>query len=292
MSYRHKSYFTYGDVKLSDYDAFAFYCNIFDKPVRDVSTLQIPGKDGDIVLDNGRFNNVDRVYIVQIHGIANANRLLGVLSAMTGYNRLVDGYEPDFYFEAKIKSVNVDRWVGEYVKATIVFDRKPYKMYLSGEIPATISSIQWNGSHQYFTAVYSLNNPGEIAFPLIELTPFRNNDTVFHVTYTWRYGPRVDIGRSHQSPNPDLVPKWNDDEYTYVLDCEKKVFHKKDYAYSLMSTRMENSYEECYPYIRKGTNLYYDITVFPDMYNGQTLDPMGDDPVVAYPVLYPRWRTL
>lgn len=291
MSYRHKSYFTYGDVKLSDYDAFAFYCNIFDKPVRDVSTLQIPGKDGDIVLDNGRFNNVDRVYVVQIHGIANANRLLGTLSAMTGYNRLVDGYEPDFYFEAKIKSVNVDRWVGEYVKATIVFDRKPYKMYLSGEIPATIKTIYWETNTRYYVE-YSLNNPGEIAFPLIELTPFRNNDTTFSIRYTWRYGPGVDIGRSSQYQTPDLIPKWNDDASTYVLDCEKSIFHKKDYSFSLMTTGIYNTYEECYPYIRKGANLFYQIYSYIDTANGQPVDPIGDDPVVAYPVLYPRWRTL
>jgi len=292
MSYRHKSYFTYGGVRLSDYDAFSFYCNILDKPVRDVTTIQIPGKDGDIVLDNGRFNNVDRVYVVQIHGIANANRLLGVLSAMTGYNRLVDGYEPDFYFEAKIKSVNVDRWIGEYVKATITFDRKPYKMFLSGETPAVADRIRWEGSNTRFVAEYTLNNPGEIAFPLIELTPFRNNDTTFTVTYTWKNGPRVEIGHNHQRTNPDPIPKWSEDSSTYVLDCEKKTFQKKNYAYVLMTTHIYNDYEYCYPYIRKGANLVFEIGVSPD-YNGSgTVDPMGDNPVVEYPVLIPRWRTL
>jgi len=292
MNYRPKSNIIYGDINLSHYDAFAFYCNVFDKPVRNVDVIQIPGKDGDIIMDNGRYNNVERSYIIQIHGVENAKALLGKLSSTVGYKRLTDEYDPDIYFEARLKSVpTIDRWVGEYVRAKVVFDRKPYKKYLSGDIPATITGRTWNSRHTYYIVEYSLNNPGEIAFPVIELTPLRNNDTAFTINYTWNGGSVVDIGHTHQSSNPDLVPKWSEESYTYVLDCEKGLFYNKNIS-TLMPTVIQNQGEQCFPYIRKGASTYR-IYISADIdSSGQVIDPVGDDAIVLEPVLYPRWRTL
>lgn len=135
MSYTAKSNVIFGSIDLSDYNAFAFYCNIFEKPERDVETISVPGRNGDLLFDNGRYKNVDRIYRIQCTGLTNIQNLLSALTAEIGYQILTDDYEPDYYFRARVKgSPKINRFSEESVDITLTFDRVPQKFLSEGKI--------------------------------------------------------------------------------------------------------------------------------------------------------------
>lgn len=131
---RVKSNIIFGDLNFEDYNAFAFGCNLFDRPERSVEVIQIPGRNGDLVLDNGKYNNIDRVYHVQVTGIRNIDALMSRLGSMVGYYRLEDEYEPDVYFTARLKTPpEILQIVGENAHLLVTLDRYPQKWMKSTE---------------------------------------------------------------------------------------------------------------------------------------------------------------
>lgn len=132
--YNPKSNVIFGDVDLSDYYAFAVYCNIFDRPERDVEVVSVPGRNGDLIFDNGRYKNLDRVYTIQVTGVANAQNLITALSKTLGYQELSDDYDTTVYYMARIKSrPRIAQFVGNAVLLTVTFDRKPQRWLTSGK---------------------------------------------------------------------------------------------------------------------------------------------------------------
>lgn len=151
MRYRAKSNVVFGGISLADYNAFAYWTNIHERPVRDVKTVEIPGRSGDLLFDNGRYTNVARDYVVQVIGTDNCKNLLAALVKNTGYQRLEDEYDPDVYVIARLsKTPSIMHWVGEASAIRVSFDRKPQRYLKSGEENITVS----NGAKLYNTTLY------------------------------------------------------------------------------------------------------------------------------------------
>ena len=132
--YNPKSNVRFGSVNLSTYNAFAIYCNIFDRPERDVEVVSVPGRNGDLIFDNGRYKNLDRVYTIQVTGVANAQNLITALSKTLGYQELSDDYDTTVYYMARLKSrPRIAQFVGNAVLITVTFDRKPQRWLTSGK---------------------------------------------------------------------------------------------------------------------------------------------------------------
>lgn len=132
--YNPKSNVRFGNVNLSAYNAFAIYCNIFDRPERDVEVVSVPGRNGDLIFDNGRYKNLDRVYTIQVTGVANAQNLINALTKTIGYQELEDDYDTTVYYMARLKNrPRVTQFVGNAVLLTVTFDRKPQRFLKSGE---------------------------------------------------------------------------------------------------------------------------------------------------------------
>ena len=170
MSYKPKSNLIFGNVNISDYGAFAFYCNIFDRPQRDVDTISVPGRNGDIVFDNGRYTNVDRVYILQVIGVAEAHRLISDLVSTVGYQKLIDEYDPDYYFVARLKEApQITRFVGEAVEVSVTFDRQPQKWDALTEDVLLIDEEVASTSTPAYAEIEIPNLTKNIALPVIEI---------------------------------------------------------------------------------------------------------------------------
>lgn len=70
----------------------------FGAPSRDVTQIHIPGRNGDILIDNGGWNNVDVTYsscCILSNFRENAAKLRSYLMANPGYHELTDPYNPD-----------------------------------------------------------------------------------------------------------------------------------------------------------------------------------------------------
>lgn len=79
-------------------DMFVLGKGVFGAPSRDVTQIHVPGRNGDILIDNGGWNNVDVTYsscCILSNFRENAAKLRGYLLANPGYHELTDPYNPD-----------------------------------------------------------------------------------------------------------------------------------------------------------------------------------------------------
>lgn len=79
-------------------DMFVLGKGVFGAPSRDVTQIHVPGRNGDILIDNGGWNNVDVTYsscCILSNFRENAAKLRSYLMANTGYHELTDPYNPD-----------------------------------------------------------------------------------------------------------------------------------------------------------------------------------------------------
>lgn len=132
--------------------SFGFYINgsgVFDAPEPDLEYLSIPGKDGDLIYNKKRFNNIDIEYapVFALSGFkARAKNIQAWLLSHKGYFRLEDDYQPTYFRMASVKSaIEVDEinWSGDGGSMSIVFNCKPQLFLKSGE---TVTTRTANGN--------------------------------------------------------------------------------------------------------------------------------------------------
>ena len=118
----------------------------YDIPEREYEAIHVPGRNGDIIIDNGTYKNVKRSYQVSIatYNIPYSQKMAGVakwLHSAPGYARLEDSYEPDFYRLGYYnEEVSLENLFNEAGKATINFTCKPQRFYKSGDMPVEFTS--------------------------------------------------------------------------------------------------------------------------------------------------------
>lgn len=157
-----RDYLVYDGVLSSDFNVFISGSYTYVRPERDQEFVSVPGRNGDLVYDNGRYKNVVIQYPAFIRegfpdrhqGLSNA-----LLSRHT-YYRLTDTYHPDEYRMAIPKGAlkpATGPW-NSSGKFTIEFTCKPQRWLISGEQAITLTA---NGS--------LLNPTLEEAKPLIRI---------------------------------------------------------------------------------------------------------------------------
>ena len=137
----------------------------YDTPERDYEITSIPGRNGEFVVDNGGYSNVDRVYEIAIDAReAGFSRTVGLvmswLRSASGYARLEDSYDRDYYRMAYYKEAStVENIVNEAGRVTVTFSCMPQRFLKSGEVPIE------------FTAESAILNPtGFVSKPMIVVT--------------------------------------------------------------------------------------------------------------------------
>lgn len=161
------------NVKVSEGD--------FGAAERDIQSAEIPGRNGSLTLDNGRFKN-KRMYIPAYITKNFEQSLSAFLNHMlqdSGYHRYEDTYHPDVYLMARYTGPFEPESVvaAESGKFTLEFDRMPQKWLKSGEIAIPVDD----------SAVVTVNNPTAFtALPLIKVTAGTGtitiNNTVVQLT--------------------------------------------------------------------------------------------------------------
>lgn len=115
-------------------------------PERDYDTIHIPGRSGDLLIDNGSYKNVDRAYDIAFGSEKKTHSEMAAavsewLHSAHGYGRLEDTYEPDYYriasYQEDLEMENILNHLG---RATITFNCMPQRFLKSGELPIIISA--------------------------------------------------------------------------------------------------------------------------------------------------------
>ena len=142
-----------------DSRTFGLYINgvdTFGAPAREVSTIQIPGRNGDLIVKADRLQNYDLTYSAFIYRNFNANiaALRAFLLSKSSYFRLEDTYHPDEYRMAFYRgpfTPSVTQRLNA-AKFDLVFNVKPQRFLKSGETEITIYSQEVLTNPTRFTA--------------------------------------------------------------------------------------------------------------------------------------------
>lgn len=125
-------------VDLVDFGVTLSGVGTFNAPERDVEYVSVPGRNGDIILDNGRYNNISVTYPVNIetHLPGKVRALSEFLMSHKGYFRLEDSYHPDEFRLAQFAGpidINSTGRHNRYGTTTLTFNCMPQRFLKSGE---------------------------------------------------------------------------------------------------------------------------------------------------------------
>lgn len=139
--------FTFDGINSLDYGIAITEDGTYSAPQRDVEFVDVPGRNGTYILDNGRYSNIELTYHCVI-GNADQEDFNDKVAAFrsemlsrVGYYRLSDDFHPDEFRIATcvngIDFTNTPRVAGKF---DIVFNCKPQRFLTSGETPIEITS--------------------------------------------------------------------------------------------------------------------------------------------------------
>lgn len=115
-----------------------------DAPERAYEVIKVPGRNGSLLMDSGRYENVPYiVYGLIIGNVApKLNAIKALLNSKIGYYRMEDSDHPDEYYMAVYKNKTeptLDR-SRDLCKVKIEFERKPQRYLKTGEMTQTYTA--------------------------------------------------------------------------------------------------------------------------------------------------------
>lgn len=137
-------YLTFDGTSSRDFEVWISGNGTFDAPERDVESIAIPGRNGDLHIDNGRFRNISITYpaFITKDFRHNFDAFKAYMLSKRGYKRLEDSYHPDYYRLASYQNA-ISPEMAPLNRAgsfDIVFDCDPRRFLRSGEIVYTSTS--------------------------------------------------------------------------------------------------------------------------------------------------------
>lgn len=155
--------FTFNGKSSDEFGLLVSNVSNFGAPSRVVEKIQIPYRNGDLLIDTGAYTNYMVSYeVALIHNtVANTRAIASWLLAPKGYATLTDTYNTGefrlaaYYSELEYEMEHLNR----YGRAVIAFDCKPQRFLTSGQTETTLGSST------------TLTNPTAFdAKPLIKVT--------------------------------------------------------------------------------------------------------------------------
>lgn len=137
----HKLWFD--GVCSADYGIYISGENSFSAPERDTATVEVPGRNGALVFDNGRYKNVTITYpaIIYRNFAQNVEAAKCWLLGNHGYCILESDYDPLHYRMARYSGpIDFNTWfLNRAATVELTFDCKPQRFLKAGEMPLTMS---------------------------------------------------------------------------------------------------------------------------------------------------------
>lgn len=138
------NYLIFGGKRSLDFGIYISGSGSYNAPERDVEIISIPGRNGDLILDNGRFSNITVTYPAFIHRDfqRQAKAARDWLLSSSGYQRLEDTYNPELFRLARFSGpMDFDtRFQNLGGETTLAFDSKPQRFLKSGEHPMILTA--------------------------------------------------------------------------------------------------------------------------------------------------------
>lgn len=133
------NFFEYSGKRSCDFGIYISGSGTYNFPERDCETVSIPGRSGDLIIDNGRFKNISVTYpsFVRHKFKEYTDQARMWLMQSTTYQRLEDSYNPERFRIGRF--VGPTDWemraLNKSGECNLVFDCKPQWFLKSGEYP-------------------------------------------------------------------------------------------------------------------------------------------------------------
>ena len=136
---------TFGGLDSAFFDIWLSGEGTFAAPERDVKKVSVPGRNGDLMIDGGKWENIDVTYPAYIHTdfFNKFEDFRKEICRKRGYQRLEDTYHPnEFRMGILTDGLNPGNFVNFYRSGQfdITFNCKPQRFLKSGEQPIQILS--------------------------------------------------------------------------------------------------------------------------------------------------------
>ena len=129
----------FGGVDFAENGVWLSGSGTFSAPQRDVTMVSVPGRNGDLIIDNGKWNNITVTYpcFIRDNFDQNMAAFRSLMCSKLGYQKLEDSYHPDEYrlgafSEGLFPTMRQRNKGGEF---DVVFNCKPQRFLKSGETP-------------------------------------------------------------------------------------------------------------------------------------------------------------
>lgn len=143
--------FIFDGIDSKGYGVYISGSGVYNAPERDIEVIEIHGRNGAYILDNGRFRNITLTYPAGMFGdnegafADGIRRLRNALASRKGYCKLIDEYNPLEYRMAVYRGgLDVDPTAinGSNTAAQfdIVFECKPQRFLIDGDQPVKMTN--------------------------------------------------------------------------------------------------------------------------------------------------------
>lgn len=171
---------TIDGINSLDYGIYITGEAVYNAPERAIEMVTIPGRNGALAIDQGRYENIEVTYPAGCFAVDKADfarkisAFRNILASRYSYKRITDTYNPDEYRlglfrSGMVVSPNSYNRAGEF---DIVFDCKPQRFLVDGEEPMELTATDVLTDHNLeaitdhngnpFTAtvmIHTLTNP-------------------------------------------------------------------------------------------------------------------------------------
>lgn len=175
---------TVGGVSSLDYGIYVLDSNDENSATRDYESVQVDGRSGNLHFDNGRWENIDRIYkcVCMANAKQSVPAFVSAILSSPGYKRLEDTLHDEYYKVGALKGDVSPEFARtkDAAKFDLVFDCKPQKYLKIGETTLTLSSTNKIVNPTYFSAepVLEITGNGQIAIGGETITITGSTETI------------------------------------------------------------------------------------------------------------------
>ena len=139
-----RHFLTIDGVSTLDFNVWISGGGTYNSPSRDIEKISIAGRNGDLIIDNGRYNNITVPYEAFITKDFDKNMasFRAFIGSLKGYKVLKDTYDPEHYRMANFsEGLDIETSARNLAgKFTINFDCKPQKYLINGDNTISFNS--------------------------------------------------------------------------------------------------------------------------------------------------------
>lgn len=178
-----------GGIRSNDYSIYVLDVNDTDMPTRDYQSYSVPGRSRDIHYDNGRYENIERVYKCFVkddmiyHAEYLINGFLARLMSLKGYQRIEDTLHPEYVKYGEFKGNMTPSWarMKNAARFDLAFDCDSRKYLRSGEDEQNLGTgtkTIWNPGTEESYPLFTVTGNGYIEIASRRITVANNTDTL------------------------------------------------------------------------------------------------------------------